>query len=129
MDLQVHTKYALKMAVNNDPQIESPFIFQLAPISGYRSKANESESSLRLPVWPFYSVSLRQVGATSEVDFKPAGFSISAMAAGINGDPQKKKKPYARKLKKLEHPTIQSKLPLPSTQSQQLPSLSTDTRA
>ena len=113
----MHTKYALKMAVNNDPQIESPFIFQLAPISSYESEASESKCSLKLPVWPFYSVSLRQVGVTSEVDFKPTGPDISAMVADINGDMQKKKKPYTRKLKKPENSVIQSKLP---------PSLNTD---
>ena len=102
MDLQVHTKYALRMAINSDPQIKSPFVFQLTPVSSYRSESNENGNSLRLPVWPFYTASLRQVGAISEVDFKPAGFGMPVSTISINGDAQKKKKPYTRRLKKLE---------------------------
>lgn len=112
MDLQVHTKYALKMALNDDPQIGSPFVFQLTPVSSYREEAIESENSLRLPVWPFYTTSLRQIAGTSEVDFKPAGFGMTVTSSNV--DAQKKKKPYTRKLKRLDQPTS-------SMQNQQQP--------
>ena len=57
---------------------------------------------------------MRQVAGTSEVDFKPAGFGMTVTSSNV--DAQKKKKPYTRKLKRLDQPAS-------SMQNQQQPTV------